>query len=138
MRTLIGIALPSLLLLGLGIGQGSSSAFRSIRGDVFTKGTNGKPAVMPGARIVLHGPITNETEKDIHVAFAIDCPSPRTYEIEANTPSLYAALAVEVRAETSSTVLVETNVAAVPSTMSTQLTRPKAMDCALGRKVHHA
>ena len=138
MRTLIGIALPSLLLLGLGIGQGSSSAFRSIRGDVFTKGTNGKPAVMPGARIVLHGPITKETELDTQGAFAIDCPSPRTYEIEANAPCWHAALGVEVRAGTSSSALVEMSVAAVTSTMSTQLTRLKAIDCAFSRKVHHA
>jgi hypothetical protein len=138
MRTLIGIALAILLLLGLGIGQGSSPALRSIRGDVFTKGTNGKPAVLPGARIVLHGPITKETELDTQGAFAIDCPPPRTYEIEANAPSLHAALGVEVRAGTSSTVLVEMNVAAVTSTTSTQLTRLKAIDCAFSRKVHHA
>jgi len=46
MRTLIGIALAILLLLGLGFAQGSSPG--SIRGDVFTKGTNGEPAVVPG------------------------------------------------------------------------------------------
>jgi hypothetical protein len=138
MRTLIGIALATLLLLGLGIGQGSSPALRSIRGDVFTKGTNGKPAVLPGARIVLHGPITKETELDTQGAFVIDCPPPRTHEIEANAPSLHAALGVEVRAGTSSTVLVEVNVAAVTSTTSTQLTRLKAIDCAFIRKVHYA
>ncbi len=48
MRTLIGIALAILLLLGLGFAQGSSPALGSIRGDVFTKGTNGEPAVVPG------------------------------------------------------------------------------------------
>ena len=138
MRTLIGIALALLLLLGLGIGQGSSPALRSIRGDVFTKGTNGKPAVLPGARIVLHGPITKETELDTQGAFAIDCLPPKTYEIEANAPSLHAALGVEVRAGTSSAVPVEMNVAAVTSTTSPQLTRLKAMDCAFSRKVNHA
>jgi hypothetical protein len=39
---------------------------------VFTKGTNGEPAVLPGVRIVLHGPITKETESDARGAFAID------------------------------------------------------------------
>ena len=138
MRTLIGIALATLLLLGLGIGQGSSPALRSIRGDVFTKGTNGKPAVLPGARIVLHGPITKETELDTQGAFAIDCPSPRTYEIEANAPCSHAAPGVEVRAGTSSTVPVEMNVAAVTSTTTMQLTELKAIHCAFSRKVHHA
>jgi len=138
MRTLIGIALAILLLLSLGFAQGSSPALGSIRGDVFTKGTNGEPAVLPGARIVLRGPITKETESDTQGAFAIDGLPPGTYEIEANAPGLYAALAVEVRAGTSSTVPVEMNVAAVTSTTSPQLTRLKAMDCAFSRKVHHA
>ena len=138
MQTLIGIALVILLLLSLGFAHGSSPALGSIRGDVFTKGTNGEPAVLPGARIVLRGPITKETESDTQGAFAIDGLPPGTYEIEANAPSLYAALAEEVSGCTSSTVPVEMNVAAVTSTTSTQLTRLKAIDCAFGRKMHHA
>jgi hypothetical protein len=136
MRTLIGIVLAILLLLGLGFAQGSSPG--STRDDVFTKGTNGEPAVVPGAQIVLRGPVTRETELDAQGAFAIDGPPPGTYQIDANAPRLYAALAVEVSAGTSSTVPVEMNVAAVTSTTSPQLTRLKAMDCAFSRKVHHA
>jgi len=137
MRTLIGMALAILLLLGVGFAQGSSPAFGSIRGDVFTKGTNGEPAVVPGAQMVLRGPVTRETESDAQGAFAIDGLPWGTYEIEANSPGLYVALAVEVSAGTSSTVPVEMNVAAVTSTTSLQLTRLKAMDCAFSRKVHH-
>jgi hypothetical protein len=138
MRTLIGIASAILLLLGLGFAQGSSLALGSIRGDVFTKVSNGEPAVLPGARIVLRGPTAEETESDTPGAFAIDGLPLGTYEIEENAPGLYAALAVEVRAGTSSTVPVEMNVDAVTSTTSPQLTQLKAMDCAFSRKVHHA
>jgi hypothetical protein len=138
MRTLIEIALAVLLLLGLGFAQGSSPAPGSIRGDVFTKGTNGEPAVVPRAQIVLRGPVTRETESDAQGAFAIDGLPPGTYQIEANAPRLDAALAVEVRAGTSSTVPVEMNAAAATSTTSPQLSRLKAMDCAFSRKVHHA
>jgi hypothetical protein len=138
MRTLIGIALVILLLLSLGFAHGGSPALGSIRGDVFTKGTNGEPAVVPGAQMVLRGPVTRETESDAQGAFAIDGLPWGTYEIEANAPGLYVALAVEVSAGTSSTVPVEMNVAAVTSTTSPQLTRLKAMDCAFSRKVHHA
>jgi hypothetical protein len=138
MRRLIGIALAILLLLGLGFVQGSSPAPGSIRGDVFTKGTNGEPAVLPDARIVLHGPINKETQSDAQGAFAIDGLPPGTYQIEANASRLYAALAVEVSSGTSSTGPVEMNVAAVTSTTSPQLTPLKAMDCAFSRKVHHA
>jgi hypothetical protein len=136
MRTLIGMVLAVLLFLGLGFAQGSSPG--SIRGDVFTKGTNGEPAVVPGAQIVLRGPVTREIGSDALGAFAIDGLPLGTYQIEANAPRLYAALAVEVSAGTSSTVPVEMNVAAVTSTTSPQLTRLKAMDCAFSRKVHHA
>jgi hypothetical protein len=143
LKTLIGIALAMLLFLGLDFTQGSSPTSGSIRGDVFTKGTNGEPAVLPGIRIVLHGPITKETESDAQGAFAIDGLPPGTYQIEANASRSYAALAVEVRAGTSSTgtastVPVEMNVAAVTHTTAPQLTRLKAMDCAFSRKVHHA
>ena len=134
MRQLFGTGLSVLLFLGLGFAQGGYPAPGSIRGDVFTKGTNGEPAVLPGVRIVLHGPITKETESDVLGAFAIDGLPP---QIEANAPRLYPALAVEVSAGTSSTVPVEVNVAAVTSTTSPQLTRLKAMDCAFSRKVHH-
>jgi len=80
MRTSIGIDLAILLLLGLGFAQGSSLALGSIRGDVFTKGTNGEPAVLPRARIVLRGPTTKETESDTQGAFAIDGLPPGTYK----------------------------------------------------------
>ena len=100
--------------------------------------TNGEPAVLPGVLIVLHEPITKETESDAKGAFAVDGFPPGTYQIEANASRVYAALAVEVSAGTSSTVPVEINVAAVTSTTSPQLTRLKAMDCAFSRKVHHA
>ena len=126
------------VVVGLWFRSGSSPALGLLRGDVFAKGTNGEPAVLPGARIVLRRPITEETEWDTLGAFAIDGLPPGTYEIVANAPRLYAALAVEVSGCTSSTVPVEMNVAAVTSTTSTQLTRLKAIDCAFGRKMHHA
>ena len=89
-------------------------------------------------QIVLHGPTTKETESDTQGAFAIDGLPPGIYQIEANAPGSYAVLAMEVSSGASSIVPVEMNVAAVTSTMSPQLTRLKAMDCAFGRKVHHA
>ena len=134
MRTLIGIA----LLLRLGFAQGISPSLGSIRVDVFSKGTNGEPAVLPGARIVLRGPITKVTQSDTQGAFAIDGLPPGTYEIEANAPYLFAALAVEVSAGASSNIPSEMNVAAFTTAMWTQLTQLKAMDCVFSRKVHHA
>ena len=116
--------------------QGSSAAAGSITGGVYTKGTHGEPAVLPGALIVLHEPLTKEIESDAKGAFADDGPPPGTYH-EANAPGLYAAFAVAVRNCVSSTGPVEMNMAPVSSTTSTQLTRLRAMDRAFSRKVHH-
>jgi hypothetical protein len=136
LRRLSGTTLSIRPFMGLGFAQGSYPAPGSVRGDIFTKGTNGEPAVLPGALIVLCGPITRGTESDAQGAFAIDGPPPGTYQIEANAPELYGALAVEVSAGSSSTVPLEMNVSVVTSTTSPQLTRLKAMDCAFSRKVH--
>jgi hypothetical protein len=138
MRKSVANVVSILLFVLPAFAQSSSTASGSITGDVFTKGTNGELAVSPGVLIVLHGPITKETESDAKGALALEGLARGTYQIEANAPGLYAALAVEVGARTSSTVPVEMNVAAVTSTTSPQLTRLKAMDCAFSRKVHHA
>src|SRR5258705_9638412 len=110
MRESVAYAVSILLFVLPAFAQ-NGIASGSIRGAVFTKGTNGEPAVLPGVLIVLHGPITKETESDAKGAFAVDGLPPGTYQIEANAPGLYAALAAEVSAATSSTVSVEMNVA---------------------------
>jgi len=122
LRRLSGTALSILLFLSLGFAQGSLTAPGSIRGDVFTKGTNGEPAVLPGVRIVLHGPITKEAESDAQGAFAIDGLPPGTYQIEANALGLSGGLAVQVTAGTSSTVPLEMNLITVSNTVNVTAT----------------
>jgi hypothetical protein len=114
---LIGF-LPSLLFLVPGLAQTGSSTPGMIRGDVFTKGTNGEPAVLPGARIVFHGPITKEAVSDAQGAFGVDGLPPGIYQVEANAPGLNAALAVEVTPGKSSTVEIDMNMAAVTDTVN--------------------
>jgi hypothetical protein len=138
MRTISLIVFSTLLLLVRCFPEGDPATPGSIRGEVVTGTQNGEPAVLPDARIVLHGPINKETQSDARRAFAIDGLPLEIYQIEANAPRLYAALAVEVSDGTSSTVPLEMNVAAVTSTTSPQLTRLKAMDYAFSRKAHHA
>jgi hypothetical protein len=138
LRELSGIGLSVLLFEGLGFAQGGPPPPGSMRGDVFTKGTNGEPAVLPSVRLVLDGPLTKETGSDVQGAFASASLPPGASQIEANASRLYPKLAAEVSAGPSSTVPGEMNVAALTSTTSPQLTRPKAMDCAFSRKVHHA
>ena len=118
MQKSVAYVVSILLFVLPAFAQNGSIASGSIRGDAYTKGTNGELAVLPGVLIVLHGPTTKETESDAKGAFAVDGLSPGTYQIEANAPGLYAALAVEVGTGTSSTVPVEMNVAAVTSTVN--------------------
>jgi outer membrane receptor protein involved in Fe transport len=127
-RTLIGIALTIPLVLGLGFAQGSSPVRGSIRGDVFTKGTNGEPAVLPGVRIVLRGPVIKEAESDAQGAFVVDGLPPGTYQIEANAPGLSGELAVEVTAGGSSTIPLEMNVTTVNNTVNVTATEDFVAD----------
>src|ERR1700733_15230637 len=120
MRTLIGMALAIPLFLGLGFAQGSSPG--SIRGDVFTKGTDREPAVVPGERSILRGPVTREPEADAQGAFAIAGLPPGTYQIEANAPGLSGGLAVGVTPGTSSTVPLEMNMTTVSNTVNVAAT----------------
>src|SRR5580704_16265512 len=96
MREWVAYVVSILLFVPPAFGQSGSTGSGSIRGDVFTKGTNGEPAVLPGVLIVLHGPITKETESDAKGAFAVDDLPPGTYQIEANASGLSGGLAVGV------------------------------------------
>src|SRR6202521_1738895 len=107
MRKSAAYVVSSLLFVLPAFAQNGSIASGSIRGDVFTKGTNGEPAVLPGVVIVLHGPITKESEADAKGAFVANGLPPGTYQIEANAPRLDAALGAAVTGGTSSTVSVE-------------------------------
>ena len=98
MREWVAYVVSFLLFVLPAIARSSSTASGSIRGDVFTKGTSGEPAVLPGVLIVLHGPITKETESDAKGAFAVDGLPPGMYDIEASAPGLNAALTVEQNA----------------------------------------
>src|SRR5215469_9985882 len=103
MHALIRIALLILPFLGHASAQSGSAPASSITGDLFTKGTHGELAVLPGVLIVIHGPICKETELYAKGAFAVDSLTPGTYQIEANAPGLYAALGAPVSADASST-----------------------------------
>ncbi len=87
MREWVTYVVSILLFVLPAFAQSGSTASGSIRADVFTKGTNGEPAVLPGVLIVLHGPITTETESDGQGAFAIDGLPSGAYQIEANAPA---------------------------------------------------
>src|SRR6267154_1228858 len=128
MRAWVAYVVSILLVVLPAFAQNGSIASGSIRGDVFTKGTNGEPAVLPGVLVVLHGPITKETESDAQGAFAIDSLPPGTYEIEANAPGLSGGLAVEVTPGTSSTVPLEMNVTMVSNTVNVTATEAFVAD----------
>src|SRR5580704_12459926 len=128
MREWVTYVVSMLLFVPPAFGQNGSTGSGSIRGDVFTKSTNGEPAVLPGVRIVLHGPITKETESNAQGAFAIDRLPPGTYQIEANAPGLSGGLAVEVTPGTSSTVPLEMNVTMVSNTVSVTATEAFVAD----------
>jgi len=117
-RRILLIVLSTLVLLFRCFPQDRSATSGSIRGDVFTTTQNGEPAVLPGARIVLHGLINKETESDAQGAFAIEGLPPGMYDIEASAPGLNAVLAVEVKPGEASFLPIELTMAAVESSVT--------------------
>src|SRR6266704_2064170 len=118
MRAWVAYVVSILLFVLPAFAQSGSTASGSIRGDVFTKGTNGEAAVLPHARIVLHGPLNKEALSDAKGAFAVDGLPPGMYDIEASAPGLNAALAVEVKPGEASFLPIELTLAAVESSVT--------------------
>src|SRR5262245_36787328 len=118
MRKISLIAFSTLVLLINCLAQPGSTAPGSIRGEVTTKSQKGEPSVLAHARIVIDGPVNEETQSDERGAFAIDGLPPGIYSIEASAPGLNAALAVEVKSGTASIAPIELSMAAVTSTVT--------------------
>ena len=128
MRRISFIVFSTLLLLVRCFPQDGPAAPGSIRGEVVTKTQNGEPAVLPEARIVLHGPVNKEAQSDARGAFAIDDLPPGMYDIEASAPGLYTTLAVEVKPGTASVVPIELDIATVTSTVTVAANDPPAIE----------
>ena len=128
MRAWVAYVVSILLFVLPAFAQNGSIASGSIRGDVFTKGTNGEPAVLPHARIVLHGPLNKEALSDAKGAFAIDGLPPGMYDIEASAPGLNAALTVEVKPGTASVVPIDLSVATVTSSVTVTASDPPPIE----------
>src|SRR6266446_9655394 len=77
MRESVAHVVSILLFVLPAFAQNGSIASGSIRGDVFTKGTNGEPAVVPGAQIVLRGPVTRERPSRTHREHSLSMAFPR-------------------------------------------------------------
>lgn len=128
MRRISFIVFSTLLLLVRCFPQDGPAAPGSIRGEVVTKTQNGEPAVLPEARIVLHGPVNKEAQSDARGAFAIDDLPPGMYDIEASAPGLNTTLAVEVKPGTASVVPIELDIATVTSTVTVAANDPPAVE----------
>ena len=116
--------LSIVVLLTLGFATDAPAASGSIRGEVFTKTTDGETAVVSDTRIVLHGPVNKETASDARGAFAVDDLPPGRYEIEATAPGLNGTLAVEVKPGTAAVVPLELAIARVKSTVTVAASEP--------------
>ena len=76
MRRILPIIFSTLVLL-IHCFAKDNLAPGSIRGEVVTAASDGEPAVLPHARIVLRGPANKETESDAQGA--IDTPEALAY-----------------------------------------------------------
>ncbi len=118
MRRILNIVFSTLVLLIPCSAQDGPAIPGSIHGVAVTRNQNGEPAVLPAARIVLHGPVNKEAQSDAQGAFAIDGLPPGIYHIEASAPGLKAELTVEVSPGMVSAIKVELSVAAVTNAVT--------------------
>src|SRR5262249_15268199 len=118
MRRILLTGFSTLVLLAFSFAQDRPAATGSIRGEVVTRNQNGETAVLPGARIVLHGPINKEAQSDASGAFVIDGLPPGLYEIEASAPGLNATVAIEVNSGVASVVPIELSVTSITDTVT--------------------
>ena len=128
MRRISFIVLSTLVFLIRCTAQGGLATPGSIRGEVVTQNQNGEPAVLPNARIVLHGPVNREAGSDAKGAFVIDGLPPGMYDIEASAPGLNAALTIEVKSATASVVPIDLSLAAVTNSVTVTASDPPAIE----------
>jgi len=118
MRRILLAGFSTLVLLTCSLAQNGLATTGSIRGETVTRNQNGETAVLPDARIVLHGPINKEAQSDASGAFVIDGLPPGLYEIEASAPGLNAVDSVEVNPGAASVTSIELSVATVTDTVT--------------------
>jgi len=133
MRRIVPVGFSILLLLTFCSAQDSTAPQGSIRGVIVAKNQNGEPAVLPDARIVLHGPTNKEAQSDASGAFAIHGLPPGMYEIEASAPGLKAMTAVEVKPGTAAVGPIELAVSVVADTVTVAANDPPAVKSLLRR-----
>jgi hypothetical protein len=100
----------------------------SIRGEVVTAAGDGEPAVLPHARIVLHGPANKETESDAQGAFVVDGLPPGIYDIEASAPGLTSTLSAEVKPGAAVQVPITLTIASVTNTVTVTGSEPPPIE----------
>ena len=84
----------------------------SIAGEVFTTSSDGQRELVPGARVILRGPVERETESDAIGRYRLELVPPGRYTAEATAPGLKGTVPVEV-------VAGETAAAAIPMELTT-------------------
>jgi hypothetical protein len=128
MRRIFPVGFSILMLLTFCSAKDGTATLGSIRGEVVTRNQNGEPAVLPGAHVVLHGPINKEAKSDASGAFSIEGLPPGMYDIEASAPGLNSTVTVEVKPGVTSVAPIELGIAAVTDTVTVAANDPPAME----------
>ena len=84
----------------------------SIAGEVFTTSSDGQRELVPGARVIVRGPVEREAESDAIGRYRLELVTPGRYSAETTAPGLKGTVPVEV-------VAGETAAAAIPMELTT-------------------
>src|SRR5262249_16033814 len=111
-RTLRVVRAVSLLATSL-FSQSTPAGTGSLQGLVFTRDADGARAIVPGAKILLTGAATRETEADASGGFGFTALLPGSYTLTAQAHGLIAIQTIEVTAANTADVPLEMKVEAV-------------------------
>ena len=94
----------------------------SIAGDVFTKSPDGQRELVPGAHIVLRGPVERQAESDAVGQYRFEALPPGRYAAEATAPGLNGSAAVDVAAGNTASLSIPLELTTVTNSVTVTAT----------------
>ncbi len=124
---LLAILIVMYLIFPLRVWGQASAKQGTIEGTVFVS-ESGTPSMVPGAKVVLKGATTRETESDAEGKYSFSAVNAGAYTIEADFPGMHAEQAVTMGSGAHLNVGVELKLAAVATSVTVTSGSPNEME----------
>ena len=113
---------PVLLAIACCVAQSADLAPGSIVGEVFTKSPDGQRELVPGAHIVLQGPVARQAESDAVGQYRFEVVPPGRYTAEATVTGLNGSATVDVEAGKTASLSISLELTTVTNSVTVTAT----------------